>query len=117
MKTHATLLGLASAAIVAAGITAAAPAAAHSTHSTRPAYCSRNAISNTDPGSGTNTATLGIPTKVNSDQPNGSAPPVSPNTPANTNAGNVNSANPGVHAKDDPCKATHRRHHRRHHSM
>lgn len=112
MKTHATLLGLASAAAMSVAMTAAVPAAAHSS---RPAYCSRNAVSNTDPGSGTNAATLGIPTKVNSDHPNGSAPPVSPNTPANTNASNINSANAGVHAKDDPCLTRSGRHHRHHH--
>lgn len=75
-------------------------------------YCSRNAISNTDPASGTNAATLGISTRVNDNEPNGSAPPVSPNTPANTNASNINSNNPGVHQKGDACAARHSRHRR-----
>jgi hypothetical protein len=110
MKTHATLLGLASAAALACAMTATAPAASHA-NSTRPRYCNRNPISNTDPGSGTNAATLGIRTKVHSNTPNMSAPPVSGNTPANTNASNINSANPGVHAKDDPCVVTRRRRH------
>lgn len=112
MKTSATLLSIASAAALLAALSGPASAQSHHRYGTRPHYCSRNAISNTDPASGMNAATLGITTSVNSNTPNGSAPPVSPNTPANTNASNINSNNPGVHQKDDACAARRTRHHR-----
>ena len=80
-----------------------------------PHYCNRNSVGNYQPGSGTNAGTLGINTNVSSNEPNYSGPPVQPNTPENTNASNINSNNPGVHAKNDPCTAMHRssRYHRK----
>jgi hypothetical protein len=112
MKASAKLLSIASAAALLASL--GGPASAQTQHSyrTRPHYCSRNAISNTDPASGTNAATLGITTSISSNTPNGSAPPVSPNTPANTNASTINSNNPGVHRKGDACAVRHTRHRR-----
>lgn len=115
MKASATLFTIASAAALLAAGSGPALALSHHHASTRPAYCSRNPVTNTDPGSGTNAATLGIRTRVNSNEPNGSAPPVSPNTPANTNASNINSNNPGVHQKTDACTAR-ASHYRRHHA-
>lgn len=114
MKTSATLLSIASAAALVTALSGPAVAQTHHSRGTRPHYCSRNPITNTDPASGTNAATLGIPTSINSNTPNGSAPPVSPNTPANTNASNIDSNNPGVHQKGDACAARHTRHRRRH---
>lgn len=114
MKASASLLGIASAAALIAALNSSASALTQ--HTAKPAYCSRNAISNSDPASGTNSATLGIRTSVNSNEPNTSAPPVSPNTPANTNASNINSNSPGVHAKADPCMTRTAHHHRRHHA-
>ncbi len=99
---------LASAAALAALTSLSAPAGAST--KTLP-NCSRNMISST----GTNAATTGMKTTVNSDEPNTSGPPVEPNTPANTNASNINSGSPGVHMKSDPCKVTtHTHHHKKH---
>lgn len=78
-------------------------------------HCTRNSVSNIDAGSGTNSATTGIRTAVHSTTPNMSGPPVQNNTPANTNASNINSNNPGVHQKQDPCAVRKARNRRKHH--
>jgi hypothetical protein len=92
-----------------------APAFAANNPNSLPHYCIRNVVGNNQPGSGTNAGTLGINTNVSSNEPNFSGPPVQPNTPENTNASNINSNNPGVHAKRDACTAMHRsnRYHRK----
>lgn len=94
-------------AVLAAAIFSALtlPALANTHAGSAAPYCNRNSISNSQPGSGTNAATLGIDTVVSSDVANFSAPPVLPNTPENTNANGINSNNPGVHVKDDPCSS------------
>jgi hypothetical protein len=110
MKTTGHLAAAALIAVLAATAAAPSPAAAKTKTA---AHCTRNSVSNVDAASGTNAATMGITTSVKSTTPNFSGAPVQNNTPANTNANNINSNSPGIHQKQDPCKvATRRRHHR-----
>lgn len=89
----------------------ATPAYAMKNPNSPPHSCNRNPVTNSDPSSGTNGATLGITTKVNSTEANTSEPPVMPNTPANTNS--IDSNNPGAHAKLKYCSGWRNAYHHR----